>query len=285
MDKEKSGLPETLTEGGSSAPKSGLVEYLSIQGALDQICNHKKEVIIAFTALFLYAVATLLITDKITQLLEQPVALITPAHHPIAPVIIASLVLFLSLAALFWTLFSLAHPLRKRIVVARLVVLAVAAVLVTFAKSLILGYFARLLFQGDLTRFELAKTGVDHLSSLLGIAFAAAVYVLLVRCLKEEKLTFAGFGKSYGILFVWIAAIYLVKFVALSLLPSHLAINSVAALLSALAAIWYVALALALQKESAEKQEPTLDPELESNRAPDQEPALEAESELQKDAS
>jgi len=276
-------------EDEKQAAKPSLAERFFMPDALEQLSTYRIEALVAFIALLSLSLATLLSTHKVAQLLERSATLTAPANHPVIPVIIASLIVLASIAALIWALLKIASPLKKRIVVGRLIVLALVTLLVTSAKSLILGYFARFLFQGDPIRFELAKTGVDHLSSLLGIALAAAIYVLLARCLKEEKITLVRFGKSYALLLVWIAAIYLVKFISLSLLPNHLLISSVAATLSTVAALWYISLALALQKESAATQDQELDtdPELESEQELDPESELDQDSELelQKDAS
>ena len=237
--------------------KKSLAETLYIQAALEQVSNYKKEALVALIALLIYSAAILLATFKTERLLESGhfLDLSTPAHHPTIFVILAVLLILLSCAVIIWALFSIANPLKKSTTTLRLALLAFGALLVVAAKSLILGSFARILFAGDPARFEFAKTGVDHLSSLLGVLLAAAFYVLLARCLKEEKLALFDFGKSYLVLLVWVAVVYLLKYLALLILPSHVVISSIVALLSALATLWYVALALALQKESAEKHE------------------------------
>ncbi|MCL2438122.1 MAG: hypothetical protein FWC99_03390 [Coriobacteriia bacterium] len=238
-------------------PTKNVAEFLFVPSAIEQLRIYKKEAMAAFVALLVFSTATLLSSQKTERLLTDPFDpnIATGISHPVLPVVLALIPLALSLVALIWALFSLARPLRKRTVTLRIALLVLGFLFVTAVKSFALGHFARLLFAGDVTRFDLTKTGVDHASALLAVLFATAFYVFLASCLKEEKLTFAGFAKSFGILFVWVATIHLVKLVVLFVFGTSLGLSALVAVLSTLVAVWYMALALALQKDAAQQQE------------------------------
>jgi len=231
--------------------KTNLSDVLFIRRAVKQLCTHKKEAIVAAIALLMFAIATVLATAKVELLLEGA---FEPAvyGHPVAPFAIASILAAVAVVGLVWALLSIAKPIQKRITALRLALLGFAFILMTAVKSLALGYFARILFAGDPTRFEFAKAGVDHASIVLALLFAAAFYVFLASCLKEEKISFAGFWKGFVTLLIWVSLVYLLKFAILFMAPEHIAISITIAIISTLAALWYVALALALQKEASE---------------------------------
>jgi len=179
--------------------------------------------------------------------------------------------MLLSLAAVIYVLFCLARPIRKRIVALRLTLLGLWALLTVFVTSLGLGLLARILFAESPARFDLARTGIDHASGLIGVLITTLFFVFLASCLREEKLTFKGFGVSFTVLFTWIAAVYIIKFVvflaldglwpllfgASALELAGILFALLLAILSTLATLWYTALALALveraHKKSAKK--------------------------------
>ena len=242
---------ETVAELAPESETANRSDVLFIKRATRQLCAHKKEAIVAAIALLMFAIATVLATTKVELLLEGA---FEPAvyGHPVAPLAVASILAAIAAVGLVWALLSIAKPLKKRVTALRLALLGFAFILMTAVKSLALGYFARILFAGDPTRFEFAKTGVDHASTVLALLFAAAFYVFLASCLKEEKISFAGFWKGFVTLLIWVSLVYLVKFAILFLVPQHIAISITIAIISTLAALWYAAVALALQKEASE---------------------------------
>jgi len=248
MSKHKDIKAETKTE------RLSLLDVLFVRLAAKQICAYKKEAITAFIALLIFSLATLLVTTKTELFLGGTLDLdtLSEASHSVIPLVATSVLLAVAVVVLIWALFSIARPLKKRIVTLRLTLLAAALLLISIVKSLALGFLARALFAGDPTRFELAKTGVDNISAVLAILLAAAFYVFLASCLKEEKIGLPSFWRNLLTLLIWIAFIHLIKFAILFLVPAHIVLSITMAVISTLATIWFVALALATQKEAAE---------------------------------
>ena len=257
-------------------------DFLCARSALAQISAHKKESIIAAVALLIYSVVTVFALRHTGKAIDA----YTGFELGIVPIVLLVLAI-LSFAAILYALFSVAKPLRKRIITFRLVVLAAGILLVTAVTSLALGLLARLLFAGDPTRFEFAKTGVDHASGLLAVIVAAIFYVFLAACLKEKKIELHGFGKSFGVLLVWIAGIYIIKYLIFSVFADMLfhtvelsavsiILVSVSTVLSTLFALWYMSLALAAHEKFA-------DPENNMSLSPDEELDASMDSDVSSD--
>lgn len=217
-----------------------------IKAAVKQVCLYKKEFIVAAFALLVLSAGTVLMTRKIEALLPRVSDFAAPASHPVFLPLLLALGTAASICALVWALLRIARPFKARIVLGRLSLLFLSFVFVTGVKGVALGYFARLVFAGDNARFDMAKTAVDHSSALLALFFTAALFVFLVACLKEEKLVFVGFWKSFAVLCLWVLIIELPKLVLFFAFGPHLALSILAAILSVVATLWYFALALAL---------------------------------------
>jgi len=237
------------------------------KGAAGIIRRNRLQSVSAGIALIALSVATLFVTGRSMQGFgagqEQSFAF---THLFEAPVINTALALVAVLAAvslLAYVLVTAARPLPVKVVILRLCNIALFAVIITALKSLILGLFARMLFAGDVDRFSLAKMGVDAASLVLGVVFTACIYLFIATSLREEKLEMAGFGKNFVVMFLWVASVSALKFLLFSVLDglagnlfdaaylglAHISLALLIALISALATIWFMALALSLRED------------------------------------
>ena len=237
----------------SEKPKMNISELLRITPALEQVKTHKKE-----GALGLFGLICLSISYIILILLFSENLLLLQ----ISDVDVLAAMLFIAftvigIVCIVFALIKVAKPLKAKVVVGRIFLLTLAVYLITIVKSLALGHLARLLFEGDYIRFELAKTGVDHASMLLGIVVAALSYSFLAALLRERKLEFKNFGKSFLTLTFWVALFYVPTFILSSIftpqvpgayLSAALVVVILIALLSSFFPLWFLAVGLSFHE-------------------------------------
>ena len=238
----------------SEEPKAGASEFFRITHALEQIKTYKKESVAGTLALMLLAISQIILIVQVSEIFP----LIFNASDNFLLVIGLFFALtVIGFAYIAFVLTRVARPLKAGVVLGRIFLLALGIYLVTAVKSLALGNLARLLFVGDYTRFELAKTGVDHASMLLGIIVVALSYSFLAALLREKKIEFKNFGKSFLTLLFWVSIFYIFTFVISLVLSTYTleAQLSVAfvgtillALLSSLFPLWFLALGLSFHE-------------------------------------
>ena len=240
------------TEETDSLPKASILNLLRTGPALEQIQTYRKESTLGFVGLILLAISQLMLVSQLSQAFPQA---ITAAQTAILEVVVSAALALLGLTCIVIALLKVAYPLPKKVVLPRLAGLGVGVGVITIVKGVALGSLARLLFANDYSRFEMAKTGVDHASMLLGVLVAAFAYSLLAPLLRESKVEFKSFGKSFATLIFWVALIYFVQFVFVLFITVHVEIVSAnifaniafltfVVLLSSVSALWFTSLAL-----------------------------------------
>ena len=256
----------------SEKPKIDISELFRITPALEQAKAHKKEGALGLLGLVLLAASQLMIFSQAAQMFPQALNF---AHFATVETVSSALLALLGLFLITQTLFKIARPLKARVVALRLLGLFAFVVAIIAVKSLALGHLARLLFASDPTRFELAKTGVDHASMLLGIVVVALSYSLLSALLREKKLEFKNFGKSFAALIFWVSAFYIPTYVISLVFNTHtleaylsisLVIAILLALIHSLFPLWFLAVGLSFHEidESEDADEGEVDADDES---------------------
>ena len=233
----------------SEKSKMSISRLLRIAPALEQVKAHKKEGMLGFFGLICLSISHIIL---ILYFSENLFLLQIPDVDVLAFALFFAFVI-IGIAYVVFALTKVGKPLKARAVISRLIALTLAMYLITAVKSLALGHLARLLFAGDYTRFEFAKTGVDHASMLFGIVVAALSYSLLSALLREKKLEFKNVGKSFATLIFWVGALYIPTYVISLIFSTHtleayLSTGLVVAisliLISSLFPLWFLALSL-----------------------------------------
>ena len=235
----------------SEKPKIDISELLRIAPALEQVKAHRKAGALGLLGLICLSISYIIL-----------ILLASEALFQIPDIEILTVALFFAFAVIgiayvVFALTKVGKPLKAKVVVGRVLFLALAVYLITAVKSFALGHLARLLFAQDYTRFEFAKTGVDHASMLFGIVVAALSYSFLAALLRERKLEFKNFNKSFLTLLFWVTLFYVPTFILSSIfttqvpgayLSAALVVVILLALISSLFPLWFLAVGLSFHE-------------------------------------
>lgn len=246
-----------------------LLSALGISLALSELKEHKYIAARAAVCLLAYSLSSFVLA----AIIVTNTAPVNPSGTPFAGsallfMLTAIIIGLICVGVLVALILGLRTNLTKRVILLRMAALVVAALVINFVKSLALGLLADIVLASDPNRFEMAKTAIDHLSGLLGVALAAVIYYTLVCIVREQRLSFAGIGRGFWLLFFWIGIVYLAKTVifgsldvgiaqlafqifetgSINLWPQALLL--IVPTLSTLASLWFFALSLGLQKQA-----------------------------------
>jgi len=241
----------------------------TLKESMGQFSRYKLQAMAAFILLVTLSTLTLITTGQGiggVSMSVQEGAVYLPQLSTLAVAVLSFAALF-CIAALMYVLVTLARPLAAKRTLLRLFSITLFVLIITAIKSLVLGLFARTLFAQDPNRFEIAKAGVDIASLILAVVLSSCIYLTLAASLREEKLELKYFGRSFIVMFFWVAVITALKFsltfASEALLGSlaYISLGSIAlsialSVLSAVTTLWFLALALTLREEVVSTEDP-----------------------------